>query len=179
MGSDGFVFLMAVLCVTAVTLGLAGRGLLIRVKEREIRKAGGALMIERAALEQRANELEALQADIDAQRAALADLATQALILSRRGRKRAGPERRFVHEIGRGEAGRSLFTFTLAMAPGFTRRPDAKAILHPDIWSFENEARVWATDFPAAQMLTRTIFNESVGVTVGTPEEDAGERRAS
>jgi len=182
MGRDGLAFLVAVLCVTGAILFLAGRRALIHMKNREVRKAGAALMAERDELEQRANELEALQAEIESLRASIADLATRKLILGRRGRKRATTLRRFTHEIGRSEPGRSLFAFSLAMAPGFLQRPDAKAVVHPSIWAFENRAEVWAADFPAAQMLTRTVFNDAVGVTIGAPDEeaveDAGDGRA-
>ncbi|MCG5241059.1 hypothetical protein ACIU1J_08995 [Azospirillum doebereinerae] len=176
MGRDGLAFLVAVLCVAGAILFLAGRRALIHMKDREVKKAGATLMAEREELEQRANELEALQAEIDRLRASLADLATQKLILGRRGRKRADTSRRFTHEIGRSEPGRSLFAFSLSMAPGFLQRPDAKAVVHPAIWAFENRVEVWAADFPAAQMLTRTVFNDAVGVTVGAPEGEAGGR---
>jgi len=175
MANDGFVFVIAILCITAVVLFLAARRTLIHVKDREVKRTGAALLVEREELERRANELEALQTEIEARKAALADLAAQKLIVTRRGRKRTGTSRRFVHEIGRGEPGRSLFTFPLSMIPGFAQRPGAKLVVHPSLWAFHNEAQVWAADFPAAQMLTRTVFNDAVGVVVRLPDasEDA------
>ena len=97
------------------------------------------------------------------------------MLLTRRGGKRTSASRRFVHEIGRLEPGRSLFRFPLSMVPGFAQRPGAKMVVHPAIWPFQNEAHVWSADFPAAQMLTRTIFNDAVGVTIGTPPDDTDE----
>ncbi|WP_042443115.1 hypothetical protein [Azospirillum sp. B510] len=165
--------LLALFCIGATLLFLGiRRGLILRT-EREIRRCGRVLVSERDALETQANELEAMQADIEAMKAKLAELSTEKLVLDRRGGKRTAASRRFIHEIGRHEPGRAHFTFRLAMAPGFTGRPDAKAVVHPAIWRFENEARVWAADFAAAQMLTRNIFHEGVGVTVSGEDTEA------
>ncbi|PWC34225.1 hypothetical protein [Azospirillum sp. TSO35-2] len=165
------VVLLALFCITATPLFLAVRRGLIHRTEREIRRAGAALIAERDALEAQANELEAMQADIGRLKARLVELSTEKLILDRRSGKRAATSRRFIHEIGRFEPGRSQFTFRLAMAPGFLDRPDAKAVVHPAIWRFENEAQVWATDFGAAQMLSRSIFHDGVGVTITGGED--------
>lgn len=155
---------------TLLFLGIR-RGLILRT-DREIRRCGAALTAERDALERQANELEAMQAEIEATKARLVELSTDKLVLNRRSGKRTAAARRFIHEIGRPEPGRNHFTFPLAMAPGFTARPDAKAVVHPAIWRFGNEAQVWASDFAAAQMLTRNIFHEGVGVTVSSEEAD-------
>ncbi|PGH53028.1 hypothetical protein CRT60_24170 [Azospirillum palustre] len=155
---------------TLLFLGIR-RGLILRT-DREIRRCGAALTAERDALERQANELEAMQAEIEATKARLVELSTDKLVLNRRSGKRTAAARRFIHEIGRPEPGRNHFTFRLAMAPGFTARPDAKAVVHPAIWRFGNEAQVWASDFAAAQMLTRNIFHEGVGVTVSSEEAD-------
>ncbi|PWC82775.1 hypothetical protein TSH100_22660 [Azospirillum sp. TSH100] len=155
---------------TLLFLGIR-RGLLLRT-EREIRRCGATLAAERDALEAQANELEAMQAEIEAMKTRLAELSTDKLVLSRRSGKRIAATRRFIHEIGRHEPGRNHFTFRLAMAPGFTARPDAKAVVHPAIWRFANEAQVWASDFAAAQMLTRNIFHDGVGVTVSGEDAD-------
>lgn len=164
-GADDFVVLMSVLCIGATLLFLAVRFALILARGRELERVAAKLKAERDALEVRANELEAMQADVEAQRAVLAELEAERLVLGRRGRKRTAGSRRFIHEIGRPEVGRLLFRFTLSMIPGAMQRPDAKAVVHPAIWPFRNEAQVWSTDYPAAQMLTRSIFNETVGVT--------------
>ncbi|WP_377808692.1 hypothetical protein ABNQ38_25655 [Azospirillum sp. A29] len=155
---------------TLLFLGIR-RGLILRT-DREIRRCGAALTAERDALELQANELEAMQAEIEATKARLVELSTDKLILNRRSGKRTAAARRFIHEIGRPEPGRNHFTFRLAMTPGFAARPDAKAVVHPAIWRFGNEAQVWASDFAAAQMLTRNIFHEGVGVTVSSEEAD-------
>ncbi|MFS2011070.1 hypothetical protein ACCD06_14500 [Azospirillum sp. CT11-132] len=168
--------LLALFCIGATLLFLGIRHALILRADRQIRRCGATLAAERDSLEGQANELEAMQAEIGAMKAKLVELSTEKLILNRRGGKRAATERRFIHEIGRPEAGRNRFVFRLAMAPGFTARPDAKAVVHPAIWRFENEAQVWAGDFAAAQMLTRNIFHDGVGVTVsseGVDEEAA------
>lgn len=165
--------LLALFCVGATLLFLGIRRALILRTDREIRRCGATLVAERDALESQANELEAMQAEIAALKAQLVELSTEKLILTRRGGRRTAATRRFIHEIGRPEPGRSRFVFRLAMAPGFTARPDAKAVVHPAIWRFENEAQVWAADFAAAQMLTRNIFHDGVGVTVSS--EDAEE----
>ncbi|WP_162629988.1 hypothetical protein [Azospirillum ramasamyi] len=167
--------LLALFCIGATLLFLAvRRGLILRT-DREIRHAGATLMTERDALERQADELEAMQAGVDAMKAKLVELSTDRLVLSRRGGKRTAASRRFIHEIGRPEPGRKCFVFRLAMAPGFAARPDAKAVVHPALWRFENVAQVWAADFAAAQMLTRSIFHEGVGVTVSgeDAEQDA------
>ena len=167
--------LLALFCIGATLLFLAvRRGLILRT-DREIRHAGATLMTERDALERQADELEAMQAGIDAMKAKLVELSTDRLVLSRRGGKRTAASRRFIHEIGRPEPGRKCFVFRLALAPGFAARPDAKAVVHPALWRFENVAQVWAADFAAAQMLTRSIFHEGVGVTVSgeDAEQDA------
>lgn len=158
---------------TLLFLGIR-RGLILRT-DREIRRCGAALTAERDALERQANELEAMQAEIEATKARLMELSTDKLVLNRRSGKRTAAARRFIHEVGRPEPGRNHFTFRLAMAPGFTARPDSKAVVHPAIWRFGNEAQVWASDFAAAQMLTRNIFHEGVGVTVSSEgvDEDA------
>lgn len=167
--------LLALFCIGATLLFLGiRRGLILRA-DREIRRCGATLIAERDALEAQANELEAMQADIEAMKARLVELSTEKLVLDRRGGKRAAAARRFIHEIGRPEPGRNRFAFRLAMAPGFTghpdsKGPDAKAVVHPAIWRFGNEAQVWAGDFAAAQMLTRNIFHEGVGVTVSGEE---------
>ncbi len=183
LGNDGFLFLVATLCIAGVLLFLAVRWALIHLKDREVKRTGVILLAEREDLERRANELEALQAEIELHKANLTDLAAQKLVLTRRGRKRTTASRRFIHEIGRGEPGRSLFTFTLSMVPGFAQRPGAKSVVHPSIWAFQNEAKVWAADFPAAQMLTRTVFNDAVGVSIGVPgggdAEEGAEEGAS
>ncbi|WP_042695376.1 hypothetical protein [Azospirillum sp. B506] len=169
--------LLALFCIGATLLFLGiRRGMILRA-DREIRRCGTTLAAERDALELQANELEAMQADIAAMQARLAELSTDKLVLSRRSGKRTAATRRFIHEIGRPEPGRNRFVFRLAMAPGFTARPDAKAVVHPAIWRFENEAQVWASDFAAAQMLTRNIFHDGVGVTVSG--EDAEEAAAA
>ncbi|MFD1623944.1 hypothetical protein [Azospirillum griseum] len=164
-GADDFVVLLSVLCIGATLLFLAIRFALILARAREIERVAAKLKVERDALEVRANELETMQAEVEAQRAVLAELEAERLVLGRRGRKRTAGSRRFIHEIGRPEVGRLLFRFTLSMLPGAMQRPDAKAVVHPAIWPFRNEAQVWSTDYPAAQMLTRSIFNETVGVT--------------
>ncbi|CAO3415151.1 hypothetical protein [Azospirillum endophyticum] len=174
--------LLALFCIGATLLFLViRRGLILRA-DREIRRCGAILIAERNTLESQANELEAMQAEIGAMKSRLAELAAEKLILNRRGGKRTAATRRFIHEIGRPEPGRNRFAFRLAMAPGFTGRPDAKgsdakapnakAVVHPAIWRFRNEAQVWANDFAAAQMLTRNIFHEGVGVTVSSEEMD-------
>lgn len=172
LGGDDYVVLLSLLCMAGTLLFLAIRHGLITLKEREIKRVGAQLMAERDALEVRANELEAMQTEIGAQKAVLVDLAAEKLMLTRRGKKRASGSRRFIHEIGREEPGRHRFRFTLSMSPGAMQRPDAKAVIHPAIWPFQNEAQVWASDFPAAQMLTRSIFNEAVGVVVGVVGDD-------
>lgn len=167
--------LLALFCIGATLLFLAvRRGLILRT-DQEIRRAGAILVAERDALERQANELESMQAGIDAMKAKLVELSTDKLVLGRRSGKRSAASRRFIHEIGRPEPGRNCFVFRLAMAPGFVARPDAKAVVHPAIWRFENVAQVCAADFAAAQMLTRSIFHEGVGVTVSgeDAEEDA------
>ncbi len=158
--------LLALFCIGAPLLFLAIRRGLLHRTEREVRRAGARLVAERDALERQANELEAMQADIEATKARLAELSTHKLILTRRNGKRTASSRRFIHEIGRPEPTRNRFVFRLAMAPGFVGKPDAKAVVHPDIWRFENEAQVWAADFAAARMLTGSIFHDRVGVTV-------------
>ncbi|MBY6260466.1 hypothetical protein EI613_00810 [Azospirillum sp. 412522] len=165
--------LLALFCIGATFLFLGIRRALILRADQEIRRCGATLIAERDALEAQANELEAMQAEIEATKAKLVELSTEKLVLDRRGGKRAAAGRRFIHEIGRPEPGRSYFVFRLAIAPGFTGHPDAKAVVHPAIWRFGNEAQVWAGDFAAAQMLTRNIFHEGVGVTVSS--EDAQE----
>lgn len=167
LGGDDYVVLLSLLCMAGTLLFLVVRRALITLKERAVKQVGARLMAERDALEVRANELEAMQTEIEAQKAALVDLAAEKLMLTRRGKKRASGSRRFIHEIGREELGRHRFRFTLSMSPGATQRPDAKAVIHPAIWPFQNEAQVWASDLLAAQMLTRSIFNEAVGVVVG------------
>lgn len=164
--------LLALFCIgsTLLFLGIR-RGLILRT-EREIRRCAAALTAERDALELQANELEAMQAEIEATKARLVELSTDKLVLSRRSGKLTAAARRFIHEIGRHEPGRDHFVFRLAMTPGFTARSDAKAVVHPAIWRFENEAQVWASDFAAAQMLTRNIFHEGVGVTVSSEDAD-------
>ncbi|KAA0598026.1 septum formation topological specificity factor MinE [Azospirillum lipoferum] len=164
--------LLALFCIGATLLFLGiRRGLILRT-EREIRRCGAILAAERDALELQANELEAMQAEIEAMKARLAELSTDKLALSRRSGKRTAATRRFIHEIGRPEPGRNHFVFKLAMAPGFAAKPDAKAVVHPAIWRFGNEAQVWASDFAAAQMLTRNIFHDGVGVTVSGEDSD-------
>lgn len=174
LGGDDYIVLLSLLCMAGTLLFLAIRHGLITLKEREVKRVGAQLMAERDALEERANALEARQSEIETQKAALADLEAEKLMLTRRGKKRASGSRRFIHEIGRPEPGRHLFRFPLSMSPGATQRPDAKAVVHPAIWPFQNEAQVWAADFPAAQMLTRSIFNDAVGVVIGAaPDSDA------
>lgn len=169
--------LLALFCIGATLLFLGiRRGLILRA-DREIRRCGAILAAERDALELQANELEAMQAEIAAVKARLVELSTDKLVLSRRNGKRTAAARRFIHEIGRPEPGRNRFVFRLAMTPGFTARSDAKAVVHPAIWRFGNEAQVWASDFAAAQMLTRNIFHDGVGVTVSG--EDANEEAAA
>lgn len=172
LGGDDYVVLLSLLCMAGTLLFLAIRHGLITLKEREIKRVGAQLMAERDALEVRANELEAMQTEIGAQKAVLVDLAAEKLMLTRRGKKRASGSRRFIHEIGREEPGRHRFRFTLSMSPAAMQRPDAKAVIHPAIWPFQNEAQVWASDLLAAQMLTRSIFNEAVGVVVGVVGDD-------
>lgn len=172
LGGDDYVVLLSLLCMAGTLLFLVVRRALITLKERAVKQVGATLMAERDALEVRANELEAMQTEIEAQKAVLVDLAAEKLMLTRRGKKRASGSRRFIHEIGREELGRHRFRFTLSMSPGAMQRPDAKAVIHPAIWPFQNEAQVWASDFPAAQMLTRSIFNEAVGVVVGVVSGD-------
>ena len=174
--SSGFLVNELLVLVTsvgmaAVILFLIIRRVLIHRTEKEVRRIGDALKTERQELERRADELEAFQTEIEVLKAKLADLATQKLMLSRRGRKRTTTSRRFIHEIGRAEPGRHCFPFTLSVAPGFAQRPEPKLVVHPAIWAFHNEAQVWASDFPAAQMLTRSVFHEGVGVTVGIAGE--------
>ncbi|MBK1836434.1 hypothetical protein JHL17_03330 [Azospirillum sp. YIM B02556] len=169
--------LLALFCIGATLLFLViRRGLILRA-DREIRRCGAILIAERDTLESQANELEAMQAEIGAMKSKLAELAAEKLILNRRSGKRSAAARRFIHEIGRPEPGRNRFVFRLAMAPGFTGRPDAKApsakaVVHPAIWRFRNEAQVWANDFAAAQTVTRNIFHEGVGVTVSSEGAD-------
>ncbi|MBP2300239.1 hypothetical protein [Azospirillum picis] len=161
--------LLALFCIGATLLFLGLRRALIHRTEQAVRRAGVTLLAERDALEARANELEAMQAEIEALRAKLAELSAHRLVLSRRGSRRVTASRRFIHEIGRPEPGRHRFTFRLRMLPGYGDRAEAKAVLHPAIWRFENEALVWSADFAAAQMLTRSIFHEAVGVGVTAP----------
>ena len=164
--------LLALFCIGATLLFLGIRRALILRADRQIRRCGAILVAERDALEDQANELEAMQAEIGLLKAKLVELSTEKLILNRRGGKRAATARRFIHEIGRHEPGRNRFVFRLAMAPGFTARAEAKAVVHPAIWRFGNEAQVWASDFAAAQMLTRNIFHDGVGVTVSSEGAD-------
>lgn len=163
--------IVAMVSVAGVGLLLIVHRALIFTKESTARDVAETLKEERDELEERANQLEAFQKEIDEITDKLGKMAAEKLKLMRQKKKKAALSKLFVHEISGREPGRKLFEFPLQPIPGLIRLKQNKAIFHPAIWSYRNEAHVWAADYPVAQMLTGSVFNGASGVVIGTTTE--------
>ncbi len=173
LNSLQFWIALGVVAVVGVMLLVATELSRIFLTERVIRKARERLDAEHTTLRGRAAQLESLIAEIDRLNQELTKANDAKDKLEKQAKRMNLSPIQFIHEIARKEPGNHLFRFSVKPVGDWDRKPPERIVFHPMVWKYRNTVHIWAQEYAAAQYLVGSMFNETSGVSLGDPVEEA------